>query len=94
MTHFTLKTRKSLADLLHHGTTYREIGFIINFAISSISQEITLNGGRSNYCPLAAEKRAQQIKHRQVRKRKKLDISPVLKQYVVQKLKEDWSQSK
>ena len=90
MTNFTLSQRKTLAEHLKLQTTYREMAKIINKAISSISAEIKRNGGRKKYCPYAAEKRAQELKQKR-NKRTKLEISPGLKEFVILKLKEDWS---
>lgn len=90
MKHFTLVTRKMLAEHLKLGTKYREISRIIDKAISSISEEVNKNGGKDNYCPFAAEKRAQEKKHNH-QKRTKIEISPGLKKFVIDKVREDWS---
>lgn len=90
MSHFTLVTRKILAEHVNLGTKYREIQKLIDKSISSISNEINKNGGKLEYCPYEAEKRAQERKHKRG-KRKKIEISPGLKKYVIKKLKEDWS---
>ena len=83
-------TRKILAEQLKKKVVYREIGLIIEKAISSISVEIKRNGGRERYCPYEAEKNACVKKHAK-KKRTKLEISPGLKQYVIMMLKEHWS---
>lgn len=87
---FTLTTRKILAEKIKEKIGYREIGLIIEKAISSISAEINKNGGRREYCPYEAEKNACLRKHERT-KRTKLEISPGLKEYVIMMLKENWS---
>lgn len=89
MSHFNLSKRKMLAEYLGK-IPYREITKIIGKSISSISSEVNKNGGRSKYDPHLAERRAQGLKQQHA-KRTKLEISPGLKAYVIQKLKEDWS---
>jgi len=89
MSHFTLTERKMLAEKLKNNS-YREISKIINKSISSISDEIRKNGGRCNYCPHKAEKRYRTIKYERKRRRK-LEISPGIKQYVITNLEKDWS---
>lgn len=90
MAQFTLSTRKTLAEHLKLGTTYRDLKKIIDKAISSISGEVNKNGGISKYCPFEAEKRAQEHKHNR-KKRTKIEISPGLKRFIINKLREDWS---
>ena len=90
MKHFTLTTRRMLDNLLKKGETYREMSLVLKKSISSISEEINKNGGRSKYSPYLAEQRAQQNKLSRS-KRTKLELSPGLKEYVIQKLRDDWS---
>jgi len=90
MTHFTLTTRKILAEHLAEGASYRTIQKLIDKSPSAISEEIKRNGGKENYCPYEAEKRAQELKH-QRHKRTKIEISPGLKKFVIRHIKEDWS---
>lgn len=89
MAHFTFTERKMLAEKLRK-TPYREISKIINKSISSISDEVNKNGGRFNYNPHKAEKRYRTLKYER-KKRRKLEISPGLRQYVVKHLQQDWS---
>ncbi len=90
MNHFTLRERKTLKDLLHTEETYREIAKVLQKALSSVSDEINRNEGRFKYDPYKAEARAQKLKQDRS-KRTKLEISPGLKEFVINKIKEDWS---
>ena len=90
MNHFTLTERKTLKDLLQSEAPYRDIAKVLQKALSSISDEINRNGGRNKYNPYKAEARAQRLKQDRV-KRTKLEISPGLKAFVINKIKEDWS---
>jgi len=90
MKQFTLKSRRMLENLLLKGEPYREISKVINKEISSISEEINRNGGRKRYNSYKAEQRALQNKYTH-KKRSKLEISPGLKEFVIQKLQTDWS---
>lgn len=89
MSHFTFTERKMLEEKLK-STSYREISKIINKSISSISDEVNKNGGRNRYCPHKAENRYKTLKYER-KKRRKLEISPGLKQYVIDNLQQDWS---
>jgi IS30 family transposase len=90
MKHFTLQDRKILSEYLQENITYEEIGKILQKSKSSVSDEINRNGGKKKYDPYRAERRAQ-LKKQQSQKRPKIEISPGLKEYVIQKIKEDWS---
>lgn len=90
MLHFTLTTRKMLADCLKQKQKYRGIAVILKKSVSSISDEINRNGGWLNYDPFEAEARALQHKH-QRHKRSKLEISPGLKRFVIDHIREEWS---
>lgn len=90
MNHFTLSERKTLKNLLHAETTYREIAKVLQKALSSVSDEINRNEGRFKYDPYKAEARAQKLKQDHS-KRTKLEISPKLKDFVINRIKEDWS---
>jgi IS30 family transposase len=90
MKHFTLTKRIILAELLEEKKSYREISKVINKVISAISDEIRHNSVNGNYDPYKAHAEARKRKIEKG-KRKKLEISSALKDYVVEKLKEEWS---
>lgn len=90
MSHFTLGERKTLAKLLQSKISYQKIGFVIEKAKSSISDEIKNNSTNGEYDPEIAHAKAIQRKAQKT-KRTKLTISPGLKKYVIQKLSEGWS---
>ncbi len=90
MKHFTLSDRKMLAELLRQGETCREVAKVIGIDISSISDEIKRNSAHGKYDPHLAQQKAM---HRQAKKTKrtKLEISGGLRQFVIAKLRDDWS---
>lgn len=90
MKHFTLFTRKMLSELLEEGAKYREIKKVIGFGISSISDEIKRNSVNGRYDPYVAQSKAME-RHAEKSKRTKLEISEGLKQFVISKIREDWS---
>lgn len=90
MKHFTLKSRRMLDNLLKTEITYRKLSLVLGKSAGSICDEVNKNGGRSKYNPYLAEQRAQK-NHLNCKKRSKLEISPGLKEYVIQKLRDDWS---
>jgi IS30 family transposase len=90
MKHFTLSSRKMLAGLLRQKEKYREITKVISIAISSISDEIKKNSENGKYDPYVAQEKAMRRQTEKV-KRTKLEISDGLKQFVVSKLKQEWS---
>lgn len=90
MKQFTLTSRRMLWELLKKEESYREMQKVLDKSLSGISKEINRNGGRQKYNPYRAEQRAQ-INRLSWKKRTKLEISPGLKEFVIQKLKLDWS---
>ena len=90
MKQFTLTSRRILWELLKKEEPYREIQKVLGKSLSGISKEINRNGGKEKYNPYKAEQRAQINKFSR-KKRTKLEISPGLKEFVIQKLKQDWS---
>lgn len=90
MKQFTLKTRIMLSNFLRNGFTYRELKARIGFAMSSISVDMNNNGGKATYDGYEAESESC-IRKKFRCKRKKLDISPGLKKYVIEQLRKDLS---
>jgi len=92
MKHFTLADREILKDLLQRGMSYRGIGQRLNKSHTSISDEVKRNkSSAGQYRSIEAHKKAFCRKN-QRKKRTKLEISPGLKIYIVQKiLCEQWS---
>lgn len=90
MSHFTLNKRVILHELLLEKKSYREISKVISKAISSISAEINNNSVERNYDPYVAHEIAR-TRILEKSKRKKLEKSEGLRNYVIEKLREDWS---
>lgn len=90
MKHFTFTSRRMLAELLQSKESYRQIAKILQKSISSISDEIRRNSEHGAYDSYRAHE-ISRVRALERRKRTKLEISEGLKQYVISKLKEDWS---
>jgi IS30 family transposase len=91
MKHFTLEDREILEELLKRGLSYRSIGMRLQKSHTSVREEVIKNGGRLLYSAIEAEKRYRYIKRKR-KKRRKIEISPGLKQYVIERLTQDqWS---
>ena len=87
---FTLFERMKLAYLLRSSMSLRAIAKIMRRSHSILSREIRRNGGtRKQYQPDRAE--ALSVKRRYKKHRGKLDKHPLLKEFVLKKLSEDWS---
>lgn len=90
MNHFTLTKRVILYELLQEKKKYREISKVISKAISSISNEIKNNSVEGKYDPYVAHEIARK-RCIEKSKSRKLEKSEILRNYVIEKLKEDWS---
>jgi IS30 family transposase len=92
MSHFTLEERQTLAELLQQGKSHRKIGKSLNRSHTSIGDELRRNTlpGKS-YDPVIAHQMALKRQNNHS-KSSKLDLSPGLKEYVIDKLRnQDWS---
>lgn len=67
----------------------RAIARLVGREHSILVREINKNGGRKKYQPDRADKAADQRRHQ--KHRGKLDKYPLLKQYVLERLADDWS---
>ena len=91
MKHFTLEDREILENLLHRGLSYRGIGERLNKSHTSVSDEIKRNSTNGKYNATEAHRMYLLRKHRKT-KRSKIQISPGLKDFVIQKITtEQWS---
>lgn len=91
MSHFTLTIRKTLSHLLKGKHTYKEIALVIRKSKSSISDEIKRNsGGKEKYDAYDAHGNAE-MRWLNKKKRKKLEISFGLREYVIEKIEKDWA---
>jgi len=90
MKHFSLSDRKILSDLIKEKISYREMSKILGKSLSSISDEIKRNSSLRDYDPHKTHEKACRRK-KERKKRRKLEISPGLKNVVIEKLLEDLS---
>lgn len=90
MKHLTYYDRKIIEKLLKQKLSHRAIGRVLGRSHTTIGEEIRLNSGQLGYC---AERAQHYHEQRQLKKgnRKKLEINEKLREYVIRKLKKDWS---
>ena len=90
MKYLTYNDRKIIEKLLNKKLTYRAIGRTISRSHTTISDEIKLNSGQLGY---SADRAQYYHEQRQLNKgnKKKLEINDKLREYVIKKLKKDWS---
>ena len=90
MQYLTYYDRKIIEKLLKQKLSYRSIGKTIGRSHTTISDEIRLNSGQLGY---SAEKAQHYHEQRQLNKgnKKKLETNKKLREYIIKKLKEDWS---
>jgi IS30 family transposase len=85
----TLVEREDIAAGVAAGLSLRAIATQLGRAPSTISRELNRNGGRAQYRPSVAEAAAWRRAARP--KPCKLALNPVLREYVVQGLQQQWS---
>lgn len=90
MKYLTYYDRKIIEKLLRQKMSYRAIGRSIGRSHTTISDEINLNSGQLGY---SAERAQYYHEQKQLNKgnRKKFDTNERLREYVIEKLKKDWS---
>ncbi len=90
MKYLTFDDRKVIEKLLNKKLSYRSIGKAIGRSHTTVSDEIRLNSGQLGY---SAERAQCYHEQRQMNKgnRKKLETNEKLREYVIEKLKKDWS---
>ncbi len=81
--------REQISRRLAAGVSVRSIARELTRAASTISREITRNGGREAYRAQAAEERSERVACRP--RARKLSRNTVLRDLVETKLKENWS---
>jgi IS30 family transposase len=90
MPKFTLSDRRLLGRLLQDGMSHSQIAKSIGKSKSSISDELRRNSESGQYDPETAHAKAAR-RHLNRIKRTKLEISEGLRNYVVEKIRLDWS---
>ena len=90
MKHLTYYDRKIIEKLLKQKLSYRAIGRAIVRSHTTISDEIKLNSGQLGY---SADRAQYYHEQRQLNKgnKKKLETNEKLRDYVLNRLKDDWS---
>ena len=85
----TLDDRVEIRLALERGWSFEQIGVELGFHRSSVWREVTANGGRERYAPMAAHRRACARRRRP--KPTKLAANPQLCGYVIEGLEQLWS---
>lgn len=89
MKHITHGDRQIIERLNDQGCSAREIGRQIGRHHSVVERELNRNGSYGLYEANSAQRKYLRRLHG--KKQKKLEKNPMLKQYVIQKLENDWS---
>lgn len=88
--HITPENRLKIQELLDLGFNYRDIIRVINKSIGALSNEIRRNGGRDNYDPEKAQKRAYKEQYNK-KKSCLLVVTGNYQQEIEVSLKKGWS---
>jgi len=86
--HFTRDDRVKLSALLKAGVEKPKIASILGKDVSSIRREINRNSHHGKYLPGKARMKS---KERKTHRKKKIENDPLLKKYILAKLKLYWS---
>jgi IS30 family transposase len=87
--HLSAEERESISRGLEAGASLRSIAVSIGRPASTVSREVTRNGGRVKYRAVAAEQRAQEQARRP--KPSALQDNSVPRQLVIELLESEWS---
>lgn len=90
MNHFTLSQREMLEEFLLQKKSYRYIKSALGKSLSSISDEIQRNSVAGVYRAGKAHWLSRK-RQKEKERRTKIEKSPGLRRYVIEKLQEDWS---
>lgn len=91
-THFTVEERETIQEMLWQKSSIRTIATALGRSSSSVSREINKNKdslGRKFYTPRIAHEKA--LKRRKLRGREDRLKNNIIRKYVVNHLKKDWS---
>lgn len=88
-TYLSPEEREDISRGIANGTSIRSIAKALNRAPSTVSREISRNGGLENYRANKADAQAWENAKRP--KACKLSLNPFLRQIVARKLKQSWS---
>ena len=86
-----IQERECISRGLAQKKTMRAIGKEINRSASTISREIQRNSGKSGYRAFSASQRAQTAAASRREGKSKIAQSGLLRSYVLEKLREEWS---
>lgn len=89
--HFTRDDRVRLAVLTKTGATKEEIGRMLDKDTVSIWREIKRGSTSGKYFPSSAERKRKERRTRANQEQRKIENDPVLRTYIIEKLKLYWS---
>lgn len=89
--HISIEEREKIQQMIWNGLSLRQIAKTLNRNTSSISRELARNGSqeRKLYHPRIAQKRAEDYRRHRGRELRLKD--PIIREYVLAKLKLNWS---
>ena len=89
--HLTFQERFCIKKLIAAGKSFSETARTINRGLATISEEVNDNGGRGNYDPDRAERRAYWKQYRKKRNCSKVAMNGDLSRFVEKSLAKGWS---
>ena len=89
-TRLTFNEREEISRGLWHNESFTDIAGRLDRRISTISREVSRNGGRKNYRAEAAGEMAY-FSRKLKRTAPKIELVPALKAYILEKLRIQWS---
>lgn len=90
-THIEVSERRRIERALKVGKSFRRIAKAIDRSVSNISAEVRRGGGRKKYRADRAQAKARRTRKNSKIQCMKVALDPVLKEYVLKKLKKKWS---
>jgi IS30 family transposase len=90
-THIDEKERRRIERALQVGKSFRKIAKALDRSVSNIAREVNRGGGRTKYRANRAQDRAVRTRKNSKVQCMKVALNPVLKGYVLKKLKKKWS---
>lgn len=90
-THIGESERRRIERALKVGKSLRRIGKALDRSVSSIAREVKRGGGRKKYRADRAHAHAERTRKNSKVQCMKVAMDPVLKEYVLKKLKKKWS---
>jgi transposase, IS30 family len=90
-THIEEKERRRIERALKARKSFRKIAQALDRSVSAISEEVRRGGGRTQYRADRAQAKARRTRKNSKIQCMKVAMDPVLKEYVLKKLRQKWS---